>query len=87
MIRIVKEENTQALNQQSKAALSLIGVAVAKNPKPYKMLLDRYGIRVQTSDKISLANGLVEGLALQNKTFKDSKQSQETFCMLLFRKV
>ena len=32
MIRIVKEENTQALNQQSKAALSLIGVAVAKNP-------------------------------------------------------
>jgi len=69
MIRIVKEENTQALNQQSKAALSLIGVAVAKNPKPYKMLLDRYGIQVPTSDKISLANGLVEGLALQNKAF------------------
>ncbi len=69
MIRIVKEENTQVLNQQSKAALSLIGVAVAKNPKPYKMLLDRYGIQVPTSDKISLANGLVEGLALQNKTF------------------
>ncbi len=69
MIRIVKEENTQALNQQSKAALSLIGVAVAKNPKPYKMLLDRYGIQVPTSDKISLANGLVEGLALQSKAF------------------
>lgn len=69
MIRIVREENPNRLDEQSKSTLALLGVAISSNPKLFKKLLDKYGIQVPTSDKISLANGIIEGLAQQSKFF------------------
>ena len=69
MIRIVREENPNRLDERSKSTLALLGVAISSNPKLFKQLLDIYGIQVPTSDKISLANGIIEGLAQQSKSF------------------
>ncbi|AJR04870.1 hypothetical protein [Siansivirga zeaxanthinifaciens] len=69
MIRIVREENPNRLDERSKSTLALLGVAISSNPKLFKQLLDKYGIQVPTSDKISLANGIIEGLAQQSKSF------------------
>ena len=61
MIRIVREENPNRLDERSKSTLALLGVAISSNPKLFKQLLDKYGIQVPTSDKISLAKGIIEG--------------------------
>ena len=69
MITIVRSEHEPPIGKKVKAGLSLLGLAAAHDPKPYRKLLGKYAVATSANSNLSLASGLIEGLALQNPSF------------------